>query len=197
MVDRMNSSKLKKKIFHHNSRGSFLAFFAIGSLSLLPATESFIPLQIRRQQIIIEKSFQPSTADNGSRSTIAPSSALFMAGSTGKLWERLEIEEDDEKYWYVLNCVAGLEIDLLRQCRATCENMEDVEKFVVPTITTTRSHGANRMVQDTKVKYQGYVFAKLRLCQETYEVIQGTKDVFFLLLISSLPQEVTNKLWLC
>ena len=51
--------------------------------------------------------------------------------------------------------------------------MEDVEKFVVPTVTTTRSHGANRMVQDTKVKYQGYVFAKLRLCPETYEAIQG------------------------
>ena len=51
--------------------------------------------------------------------------------------------------------------------------MKDVEKFVVPTVTTTRSHGANRMVQDTKVKYQGYVFAKLRLCPETYEAIQG------------------------
>ena len=90
-----------------------------------------------------------------------------------KLWDRMEIEEDEEPMWYVLNCVAGLEIDLLRQCRQRCEGMDDVVKFVVPMVTTTRSHGANRMVKDTKVKYQGYVFAKLRLCPKTYEAIQG------------------------
>lgn len=90
-----------------------------------------------------------------------------------KLWDRMEIEEDEEPMWYVLNCVAGLEIDLLRQCRQRCEGMEDVVKFVVPMVTNTRSHGANRMVKDTKVKYQGYVFAKLRLCPQTYEAIQG------------------------
>jgi hypothetical protein len=116
-----------------------------------------------------------------------------------KLWERLGIEEDPEPMWYVLNCVAGLEIDLLRQSRQRCEDMEDVEKFVVPMLTTTRSHGAKRMVQDTKVKYQGYVcksnygrnifllagsrprnssspslaVTKLRLCAETYEAVQG------------------------
>ena len=97
-----------------------------------------------------------------------PSTSLF-----GKLWERMEIEEDEEPMWYVLNCVAGLEIDLLRQVRQACDEMEDAEKFVVPMISSTRSHGANRMVTDTKVKYQGYVFAKLRLCPETYETIQG------------------------
>jgi transcription antitermination factor NusG len=85
----------------------------------------------------------------------------------------MEIEEDEEKLWYCLNCVAGLEMDLLRQCRQRCHDMEDVEKFVVPMETTVRSHGVNRMVKDTKVKYQGYVFAKLRLCPETYEAIQG------------------------
>lgn len=85
----------------------------------------------------------------------------------------MEIEEDEEKMWYCLNCVAGMEIDLLRQCRQRCEGMDDVEKFVVPMMTAVRSHGANRMVKDTKVKYQGYVFAKLRLCPETYETIQG------------------------
>ena len=85
----------------------------------------------------------------------------------------MEIEQDEEPMWYVLNCVAGLEVDLLRQCRQRCDGMEDVEKFVVPMISNVRSHGANRMVKDTKVKYQGYVFAKLRLCPETYEAIQG------------------------
>lgn len=90
------------------------------------------------------------------------------------LWERMEIEEDEEPYWYLLNCVAGLEMDLLRQVQQVAEGLtpEDVVKFVVPTVVKTRSHGANRMVRETKVKYQGYVFAKLRLTKETYESIK-------------------------
>eukprot|EP00536_Pseudo-nitzschia_multiseries_P002322 jgi/Psemu1/235608/estExt_Genewise1.C_300209 len=87
----------------------------------------------------------------------------------------MEIEEDDEPYWYLLNCVAGLEMDLLRQVRQLAGDglpQKDVVKFVVPTVTKTRSHGANRMVRETKVKYQGYVFAKLRLTKETYEPIR-------------------------
>jgi hypothetical protein len=91
-----------------------------------------------------------------------------------KLWDRMGIYEDEEPLWYLVNCVAGLELDLLRQCRQRCGDMEDVVKFVVPVEHKTRSHGANRMVFETKVKYQGYVFAKLRLCAETYEAIQGT-----------------------
>ena len=90
-----------------------------------------------------------------------------------KLWDRLQIEEDPEPFWYLINCVAGLEIDLLRQCREVCKDMPDAVKFVVPTEKKTRSHGAKRMVTETKVKYQGYVFAKLRLCPEVYEAIQG------------------------
>jgi hypothetical protein len=92
-----------------------------------------------------------------------------------KLWERMGLDEDEEPMWYLLNCVAGLELDLLRQCRQRCEDMEDdVDKFVVPVELKTRSHGANRMVYETKVKYPSYVFAKLRLCGKTYEAIQGT-----------------------
>jgi transcription antitermination factor NusG len=90
-----------------------------------------------------------------------------------KLWDRLEIEEDPEPMWYLLNCVATQEIDLLRQCRAVTEDMPDAIKFVVPTVRKTRSHGANKMVTETKVKYQGYVFGKLRLCPEVYEAIQN------------------------
>jgi transcription antitermination factor NusG len=85
----------------------------------------------------------------------------------------MEIEDDEEPQWYLLNCVAGQELDLLEQCRCTCGSLLDVIKFVVPTITKTRSHGAHRMVQDTKVKYQGYVFAKLRLTRDTYLAIQS------------------------
>ncbi|GAX10580.1 hypothetical protein FisN_14Lh079 [Fistulifera solaris] len=90
-----------------------------------------------------------------------------------RLWERLEIEEDEEPMWYLLNCVAGSEMELLYQCREVCGNMEDVVKFIVPTVKKTRSHGAKRMVTEHKVKYLGYVFAKLRLCKETYERIQS------------------------
>ena len=90
-----------------------------------------------------------------------------------KLWDRLEIEEDPEPYWYLLNCVATNEIDLLRQCREICADMPDAIKFIVPTERKTRSHGANKMVTETKVKYPGYVFAKLRLCPQVYEAIQG------------------------
>ena len=32
-----------------------------------------------------------------------------------ELWNKLEIEEDPESYWYLINCVAGLEMDLLKQ----------------------------------------------------------------------------------
>eukprot|EP00522_Entomoneis_paludosa_P002970 CAMPEP_0172471504 /NCGR_PEP_ID=MMETSP1065-20121228/67853_1 /TAXON_ID=265537 /ORGANISM="Amphiprora paludosa, Strain CCMP125" /LENGTH=831 /DNA_ID=CAMNT_0013229607 /DNA_START=211 /DNA_END=2706 /DNA_ORIENTATION=- len=119
---------------------------------------------------------------------------------SAKLWDRLQVEEDPEPYWYLINCVAGLEMDLLKQCREACEDIPDAIKFVVPTdkrtrshganrmVTETkvtdaikfvvptkketRSHGANRMVTETKVKYMGYVFAKLRLCPEVYETIQ-------------------------
>ena len=105
-----------------------------------------------------------------SRPTPPTTSALYM-----DLWERMEIEEDDEPYWYLLNCVAGLEMDLLRQVRQVAEDLpqEDVVKFVVPTEIKTRSHGANRMVRETKTKYQGYVFSKLRLTKETYEAIKN------------------------
>jgi transcription antitermination factor NusG len=108
--------------------------------------------------------------------SILTSPTLLFAS---KLWDRLQIEEDDEPMWYLLNCVATNEIDLLRQCRQVFANMDDptiqndVIKFVVPIEKKTRSHGANKMVTETKVKYPGYVFAKLRLCPIVYETIQG------------------------
>jgi hypothetical protein len=107
------------------------------------------------------------------RAIRTPTHARPPTSLLAKLWQRMEIEDDDEPMWYLLNSVAGSEIDLLRQCMQLAENMEDIEKLVVPTVTSTRSHGPNRMVTDTKVTYQGYVFAKLRLCEETYEAIQG------------------------
>jgi transcription antitermination factor NusG len=88
------------------------------------------------------------------------------------LWERLHIQEDNEPYWYLLNCVAGKERSLLHQARVVCADMPDAVKFVVPTERITRSHGKNRMVTEEKVKYLGYVFGKLRLCKPVYEALQ-------------------------
>jgi transcription antitermination factor NusG len=102
------------------------------------------------------------------QSTVATS--LHMAYN---LWDRLGIEEDEEPNWYLLNCVATTELDLLRQCQTVCNGMKDVVKFVVPIEQKTRSHGANKMVTETKVKYPGYVFAKLRLSSKPYEAIQN------------------------
>eukprot|EP00546_Thalassionema_frauenfeldii_P004027 CAMPEP_0178922454 /NCGR_PEP_ID=MMETSP0786-20121207/16163_1 /TAXON_ID=186022 /ORGANISM="Thalassionema frauenfeldii, Strain CCMP 1798" /LENGTH=709 /DNA_ID=CAMNT_0020596821 /DNA_START=110 /DNA_END=2236 /DNA_ORIENTATION=+ len=93
----------------------------------------------------------------------------------GKVWDKIQREEDVEPDWYLLNCVAGMEMDLLEMCRDLSVEMppEDVIKFIVPTVKQTRSHGKSRMLTETKVKFQGYVFAKLRLCPETYEPIQS------------------------
>lgn len=127
-------------------------------------------LSLRRQ------SLQIITRHHDHDRSIKTSPTLLFAG---KLWDRLQIEEDDEPMWYLLNCVATNEIDLLRQCRQVFANMDDpsikkdVIKFVVPIEKKTRSHGANKMVTETKVKYPGYVFAKLRLCPIVYETIQG------------------------
>jgi transcription antitermination factor NusG len=123
--------------------------------------------------------FQPSASvkSNLLRSPDDPHQVMRAVERTptalqGKLWDRLEIEEDPEPMWYLLNCIATQELDLLRLCRARCGHMEDVVKFVVPVGKATRSHGPNRIVTDTKPRYQGYVFGKLRLCPEVYEGVQ-------------------------
>ena len=105
---------------------------------------------------------------DGPSSRISSSTQLFE----NKLWDRLAIEEDEEPFWYLINCVATKELDLLRQCQAVTADMEDAHKFVVPLESKTRSHGAKKMVTEEKVKYPGYVFAKLRLCPQVYEAIQ-------------------------
>jgi len=136
----------------------------LGLLSLLHASiEAFVP----RPPSILANTFTSSL-----RTPLQHASITTTTRLEAKLWDRLEIEEDEEPMWYLLNCIAGLELDLLNQCRAKCADMPDAIKFVVPTELKTRSHGANRMVTETKVKYQGYVFAKLRLCPEVYEAIQ-------------------------
>lgn len=116
-------------------------------------------------------SLQHCACIGGVSSSITTTRATTTALSA-KLWRRLEIEEDEEPMWYLLNCIAGLELDLLRQCRQKCADMPDALKFVVPIEKSTRSHGPNRIVTDVKVRYQGYVFGKLRLCEEVYEAVQ-------------------------
>lgn len=87
------------------------------------------------------------------------------------LWNALKTEEDDEPRWYLLSCTATEEFDLLYQCQTTGKDHPDIFKFVVPTTNSTRSHGAHKMVTEQKVKYPGYVFAKVRLCPDVYEKI--------------------------
>ena len=140
-------------------------------LSLLGSSHAFLPSSRLRPTSIAaltETGRRPST-----HFTDAPRPSARLAPLSAKLWDRLQIEEDPEPFWYLINCVAGSEMDLLRQCRAVCEDMPDAVKFVVPTEKKTRSHGAKKIVTETKVKYQGYVFAKLRLCPQVYEAIQG------------------------
>jgi len=151
---------------------SFLSLWGILQIPfitgfLLTSTPQYRIPEIRPSTITSRSPIEASSVNQPSASK---TSRLFM-----DLWERMEIEEDEEPYWYLLNCIAGLEIDLLRQVRQVSENLpeEDVVKFVVPTVVKTRSHGANRMVRETKVKYLGYVFAKLRLTKETYESIKN------------------------
>lgn len=47
-----------------------------------------------------------------------------------------------------------------------------MEKFVVPTERHLRSHGDKKKVVDVKVRYPGYVFCKIRLCEDVYETLQ-------------------------
>jgi transcription antitermination factor NusG len=81
----------------------------------------------------------------------------------------------DGTSWYLINCVAGIELDLLNQCRQVCADFPktDVEKFVVPTVRSLRSHGEKRKVVDVRVRYPGYVFCKIRLAEDVYETLQG------------------------
>ena len=160
--------------FPKNKKTMLNFLLSLWGILQIPLIQGFLPTpatQCRISDVRTSTVSRRSPAESGCLKPRAPAttSQLFM-----DLWERMEIEEDDEPYWYLLNCVAGLEMDLLRQVRQVAEDLpqEDVVKFVVPTEVKTRSHGANRMVRETKTKYQGYVFAKLRLTKETYEAIK-------------------------
>ncbi|KAL7489756.1 hypothetical protein ACHAW6_015426 [Cyclotella cf. meneghiniana] len=106
-----------------------------------------------------------------------PHRQITTSSLHGKLWKRLEIEEDSPEMgtsWYLINCVAGVEFDLLAQARQVTQSFPktDVEKIVVPTERRLRSHGDKKKVVDVKVRYPGYVFCKIRLTEEVYETLQ-------------------------
>lgn len=95
----------------------------------------------------------------------------------GRAWDALGLSEEDpllaEPRWYLLNCVAGLENDLLAQCNdVKRHHPDDMVRFAVPTSRQVRSHG-KRNVVDEIVLHPGYVFAEIRLCEETYESLSG------------------------
>mmetsp|Transcript_9382 Transcript_9382/g.17655 ORF Transcript_9382/g.17655 Transcript_9382/m.17655 type:complete len:642 (+) Transcript_9382:185-2110(+) len=108
------------------------------------------------------------------KSPLSPSTPTALYG---KLWDKLQIEPDtidDEPGWYVMNCVAGLEMELLAQAKHVTKDLppELIEKIVVPTERKLRSHGATQKVVEMKVMYPGYCFVKMRCCAETYEPLQ-------------------------
>mmetsp|Transcript_8805 Transcript_8805/g.16075 ORF Transcript_8805/g.16075 Transcript_8805/m.16075 type:complete len:740 (-) Transcript_8805:72-2291(-) len=147
--------------------------FLIKCFSLLAAANAFqLPSSIPTRHSSLSKtaSVGISTSSN---------SAFSATALHGKLWKRLEIEEDgpeDGTSWYLINCIAGVEKDLLNQIRYVCEQknfpITDVEKFVVPTERHLRSHGDKKKVVDVKVRYPGYVFCKIRLIEDVYETLQ-------------------------
>lgn len=145
-----------------------IVIILVGSYQQRIKTEAFSPSNTRNRIISAPVLHNVLRTNNNHYQSRKQYSILYA-----QLWERLQIDEDEEPMWYLLNCVATNEIALLSHCRETCKDMADVVKFVVPSERLTRSHGPNRMLTEKKVKYPGYVFAKLRLFQETYEAIQN------------------------
>lgn len=120
----------------------------------------------------------PLTSDEVNRSVTKSNTLQSSTSLNGKLWKRLQIEEDDPEVdgtsWYLINCVAGVELDLLAQARIVCEHFPEsvVEKFVVPTSRHLRSHGDKKKVVDVRVRYPGYLFCKIALVEDVYETLQ-------------------------
>ena len=122
----------------------------------------------------VVSAFQQPTSSSNFLRRAGSSSLQIQTALHGKAWDKLGIEEDDDFYWYCINCIAGSEIELLAQCKKIQPELSesDCRKFVVPQERQLRSHGQKNVV-DVKALYPGYVFAHLRLCPETYEKIQA------------------------
>ena len=88
---------------------------------------------------------------NGVSTTTSTATALY-----GKVWDKLGIDEDPpgSHYWYMLNCIAGSELELLAQLQKIQPdlNPDDCLKFVVPQQRQLRSHGQKNVV-DVKALY--------------------------------------------
>jgi transcription antitermination factor NusG len=142
-----------------------------------PAVSGIVPPQL--PACSISKNPRRSSSINQQKAVVSAgrprrsSTTLRASEEDYPLWHRLQMREDPEPRWYLINCVATFEMNLLAQCRAATAELsgEDVVKFVVPLERKTRSRG-KKMVTENKVKFLGYVFAKLRLCPQTYEAIQ-------------------------
>mmetsp|Transcript_8309 Transcript_8309/g.10417 ORF Transcript_8309/g.10417 Transcript_8309/m.10417 type:complete len:1127 (-) Transcript_8309:407-3787(-) len=103
-------------------------------------------------------------------------------------WEKLGIDNDKNTntvtntplQWYLLKVVAGTELDMVEKLRQRItEQIETgyltpkmVETFVVPMAQDAKSHG-NRFYLEDKILYPGYIFAKIRLVENAYEIISG------------------------
>jgi len=153
---------------HHLLGTSFALLAATNAFQLPPSTTTRYSSTIKTASAVIGNNPLSNTARTATATSLQ-----------GKLWKRLQIEEDDPASgtsWYLINCVAGVELDLLNQCRYVCAEKnfppDVVEKFVVPTERHLRSHGDTKKVVDVKVRYPGYVFCKIRLVEDVYECLQ-------------------------
>jgi len=158
--------------------------FLVYLVSAINAFQSLQSYTTTRQHIILKQPVNSIIDHTGSILKINDRNEHLTTSTptqlNGKLWKRLHIEEDDPSdgpSWYLINCVAGVELDLLNQCRYVCEQENFpktiVEKFVVPTERHLRSHGDKKKVVDVKVRYPGYVFCKIVLVEDVYEVLQN------------------------
>jgi transcription antitermination factor NusG len=121
---------------------------------------SLLNIQIQNSNLVLTRSATSSTILNG------------------KLWDKLQIDPDpmdEPPQWYLMNCVAGLEFDLLAQAKHVTRNLDPnlILKLTVPTERKIRSHGKTQNVVEMKSRYPGYVFCKMYLCPETYEPLQS------------------------
>lgn len=167
---------------------SGLALALLGGIHPFRTVQCFIPSSsLTKKRAIAPLSFFHPPHDEATQSSSSSCSDITKQHNThhhhhshhrtklfGKNWDALEIEDSDSIQWYLLNCVAGLEMDLLAQCQELCNRYPktDIVRFSVPTMKMARSHGKRNVVEDLTL-YSGYVFARVRLCEEVYEEING------------------------
>ncbi|GMI12417.1 hypothetical protein TrVE_jg10368 [Triparma verrucosa] len=92
----------------------------------------------------------------------------------------MDIEEDEEPGWYICQCIAGTETNVMAQLKAVVPKtpgaMSSIERFHVP----TRLAGNSRMSKvftSEQVLYPSYIFVNMKLNSLTYTAIRSVSRV--------------------